>query len=161
MREFKTADLCDDNQNKNIQVLSNKFINYGGKKVFKARIKTIKLDRSNWGLIEILKNRSGRGKALVVDVNEDYYAVVGDRLSLLAERNEYEALIINGYVRDIIETKKFNIALFALGTCPKRFFEKTSCAIELTLSFANTVFKEDDYVYCDEDGLIVSNEKLI
>lgn len=35
MRQYRTADLCDENQDKKIQVLSHKFKNYGGKKDLK------------------------------------------------------------------------------------------------------------------------------
>lgn len=160
MRQFKTADLCDKNQDKKIQVLSSKFKNYGGKKIFTGQIQTIRLDKSNWGLIEVLKKEKGKGKVLIVDVEEAFYGVIGDRLSLFAEQAEYEAFIVNGYVRDIIETKKFNIALFALGTCPLRNFDKTESKRGLNLSFGNVDFKEDEYIYCDEDGIIISKDKL-
>lgn len=34
---IQTADLCDDNRDKNIQVLSSKFKNYGGLKKFEGQ----------------------------------------------------------------------------------------------------------------------------
>lgn len=160
MRQFKTADLCDTNQDKKIQVLSSNFKNYGGKKIFTGQIQTIKLEKSNWGLIDILKTKNGRGKVLIVDVEEAFYGVIGDRLSLFAQQAEFEGFIVNGYVRDTLETKKFNIALFALGTCPLRNFEKTESQTMIDLSFGNVNFKEGDYIYCDEDGVIISSNKL-
>lgn len=160
MNNFSTADLCDDNLEKNIQVLFPKFKNYGGKKIFRGKIKTIKLDKSNWGLIDLLKKESGKGKVLVVDAQEVFYGIIGDKLSFLAEKAGYEAIILNGYVRDIKETKKFNIGLFALGTCPKRCFDESESYAHIELSFANVTFRENDYIYCDEDGIIVCNEKL-
>ncbi|RXJ78066.1 S-adenosylmethionine--2-demethylmenaquinone methyltransferase [Arcobacter sp. F155] len=160
MRKFKTADLCDENQDKNIQVLSSKFKNFGGKKIFQGEVKTVKLNKSNWSLIDILNKSDGLGKVLVVDVQGEYYAVVGDKLSFLAEKANYEAMIINGYVRDTMETKKFNIGLLALGTCPLRSFEKTNGKIGVNLTFENVSFKENNYIYCDEDGVIVLDKKL-
>ena len=41
---LKTADLCDENQDKNIQVLSSEFKAYGGLKGFFGQIITIKLN---------------------------------------------------------------------------------------------------------------------
>ena len=70
--------------------------------------------KSNWDLINILKNQQGKNKVLVIDVAEEFFGVVGDKLSAMAEKAKYEAMIINGYVRDSMETKKFNIGLFAL-----------------------------------------------
>ena len=37
---IQTADLCDDNKDKEIQVLSSKFKNYGGLKKFSGQIVT-------------------------------------------------------------------------------------------------------------------------
>ena len=45
---YKTADLCDENQNKKIQVLSPEFKNYGGLKGFYGQIITIKLNYSTF-----------------------------------------------------------------------------------------------------------------
>ena len=44
---IQTADLCDDNRDKKIEVLSSKFTNYGGLKQFSGQIVTVKLDKSN------------------------------------------------------------------------------------------------------------------
>jgi len=161
MGQFKTADLCDENQDKKIQILSSNFKNYGGKKIFKGQVETIKLDKSNWGLIELLKTGNGKGKVLVVDVNEAFYGVIGDRLSLIAQQAKYEGFIVNGYVRDIFDTKRFDIVLFALGTCPLRNFDKTTSERGIDLFFGKVNFKENDYIYGDEDGIIVCSERLV
>jgi regulator of ribonuclease activity A len=157
---FKIADLCDNNQNKNIQVLSSKFNSYGGKIGFQGRVITIKLDKSNWGLIDILKNEDGRGKVIVVDVDEAFFGVVGDKLSTFAKENNYEGMIINGFVRDIEETIKIDIGLYALGTCPLRNFEKTNSQRDIKLEFGGVIFNNDDYIYGDKDGVIISNTEL-
>lgn len=160
MNLLSTADLCDENQDKNIQILSPKFKNFGGKKYFQGQVKTIQLDKSNWGLIELLKNETGKGKVLIVDAKQDYFGIIGDKLSLLAEKAGYEAIILNGYVRDTKEIKKFNLALYALGSCPKRCFEKSKSKTEVFLHFENVTFKSDDYVYGDEDGVIICSDEI-
>lgn len=160
MQLSSIADLCDNNQNKEIQVLPPKFKNFGGKRIFKGQVQTIKLHKSNWGLIDLLNQKDGKGKVLIVDVEAAFYGVVGDKLSLLAENANYEALIINGYVRDTMETKNFNIGLLALGTCALRNFEKHETSQGIELSFENTLFREGDYIYSDEDGVIISHDEL-
>lgn len=161
MKRFSTADICDNNRDKKIQLLLPKFINYGGRRIFSGQAKTIKLNKSNWGLIKLLKESSGKGQVLIVDVNQSFYGIVGDKLSHLAEKAGYEAMIINGYVRDIHETKKFNLALYALGTCPQRCFDDSEYSIDIDLNFANVEFKSGDYIYADEDGIIVCDEELV
>ena len=157
---YKTADLCDENQNKKIQVLSSEFKNYGGLKGFYGQISTIKLNKSNWDLLSMLRDEKSDGKIIVVDVEKEFYGVVGDKLSLFAQNNNYKALIINGYVRDIEETKNFAIGLIALGTCPLRNFEKTNGERDIELKFGGVTFNSGDFLYADEDGIIICSEEL-
>lgn len=157
---FSTADLCDENQDKKIEVLSSEFKNYGGSEGFYGQITTIKLDKSNWDLLSMLRDEEGEDKIVVVDVDKEFYGVVGDKLSLFAKNNNYKAMIINGYVRDIKETKKFPIGLIALGTCPLRNFEKTTGERGIELKFGGVTFNDGDFVYADEDGIIFSSEEL-
>ncbi len=64
-------------------------------------------------------------------------------------------------VVDVTETKKFNIALYALWICPLRNFDKTDFKKGIDLNFGNVNFKEGSYIYCDDDGIIISNKALI
>lgn len=157
---FNTADLCDENQDKNIQVLSSEFKNFGGLEGFFGQIVTIKLDKSNWDLLSMLRDEDSDEKIVVVDVDREFYGVVGDKLSLFAEKNNYKAIIINGYVRDIEETKKFAIGLIALGTCPLRNFEKTRGERDIELKFGGVTFNSGDFLYADKDGIIICSEEL-
>jgi len=158
---FETADLCDDNQDKKIEVLSNEYKNYGGLKKFSGKITTIKLDKSNWELLEMLRDEDGKDKVVVVDNARYFFGVVGDKLMAFAKKNHWQAIIINGYVRDIAYTKDIGVALYAIGTCPLRNFEKTPSSRGNQLSFGGVTFNEGDYIYADLDGVIISREKLI
>lgn len=158
---IQTADLCDDNKDKKIQVLSSKFKNYGGLKKFWGKIITIKLDKSNWLLLETLRDEDGEGKIIVVDNAQEFFGVVGDKLMAFAKNNNWKAIILNGYVRDTDETQNINVGLYAIGTCPLRNFEKTNSARGVELNFEGVTFNDGDYIYADNDGIIVSKEKLI
>ena len=159
--EFETADLCDDNQDKKLQVLSSDYKNYGGLKKCFGQIVTVKLDKSNWRLLELLRDENGEGKIIVVDNAKFFYGVVGDKLMAFAKKNNWQGIILNGYVRDIAYTKDIDVALYAFGTCPLRNFEKTDSSQGVQLSFGGVTFNDGDYIYADCDGVIVSKEKLI
>lgn len=159
--DFETADLCDDNQDKKIQVLSSEFKNYGGLEKCSGEIVTIKLDKSNWRLLEMLRDENGEGKVVVVENAKYFYGVVGDKLMAFAQKNNWKAIILNGYVRDTKYTKDIDVALYAIGTCPLRNFEKTSSSRGVQLSFGGVTFNNGDYLYADWDGVIISQEKLI
>lgn len=129
--KFETADLCDDNKDKSIQVLSNEFKNYGGLKECYGEIVTVKLDKSNWLLLEMLRDEDGKGKIVVVDNAQYFFGVVGDKLLAFAKKNNWQAIILNGYVRDIKQTKHIDVALYAIGSCPLRNFEKQTLHEEI------------------------------
>lgn len=158
---IQTADLCDDNKDKKIQVLSAKFKNYGGLKKFSGQIVTVKLDKSNWLLLEMLRDEDGEGKIVVVDNSQEFFGVVGDKLMAFAKNNNWAAIILNGYVRDTDETKNIDVGLFAIGTCPLRNFEKTDSARGIELNFEGVTFNDGDYIYADNDGIIITKTKLI
>lgn len=159
--EFSIADLCDDNQDKKIQVLSSEYKNFGGLKRCAGEIVTIKLDKSNWGLLEMLRDVDGEGKVVVVENARYFYGVVGDRLLTYAKNNNWKAIVLNGYVRDTEVTKDIDVGLYAVGTCPLRCFDETNSSKGIELSFGGVTFNQGDYLYADCDGVIVSKEKLI
>lgn len=159
--KFKTADICDENQDKKIQVLSSDYKNYGGRKKCQGKIITIKLDKSNWRLLELLRDEKGEGRVVVVDNSKAFYGVVGDKLMAFAKENNWAGIILNGFVRDIEYTKDIDVSLFAIGTCPLRNFEKTNSSRGIELNFDGVTFNDGDYLYADNDGVIISNEKLI
>jgi regulator of ribonuclease activity A len=156
-----TADLCDENKDKKIAVLSAKFKNYGGLKEFSGEIVTVKLDKSNWRLLEMLRDEDGKGKIVVVDNAQQFYGVVGDKLMTFAKKNNWKAIILNGYVRDIDETKNIDVGLLAIGTCPLRNFEVTDSQRDIELNFEGVTFNNGDFVYADNDGVIITKNKLI
>ena len=158
---IQTADLCDDNRDKKIQVLPSNFKNYGGLKKFSGEIVTVKLDKSNWRLLEMLRDEDGEGKIVVVDNSQEFFGVVGDKLMTFAKNNNWKAIILNGYVRDTDETKKIDVGLFAIGTCPLRNFEKTDSYRDIELNFEGVTFNSGDYIYADNDGVIVTKNRLI
>jgi regulator of ribonuclease activity A len=158
---IQIADLCDDNRDKKIEVLSSKFKNYGALKKFYGQIVTLKLDKSNWLLLETLRDEEGDGRILVVDNSEEFFGVVGDKLMTFAKENNWKAIILNGYVRDTDTTKDINVGLLAIGTCPLRNFEITNSQRDIELNFAGVTFNTGDYIYADNDGIIISKDSLI
>lgn len=157
---FYTADICDEHPDK-VYVLDNEFKNYGAKQKASGIVVTVKLDRNNSELIKILRDEDGTGKIVVVDVENEYFAVVGENLMKFAHSNNYEAIIVNGYVRDTEQIKDIPVGLFARGTCPRKYIPVTEAERNLELSFCGVQFNDGDYVYADVDGIILTKEKLV
>jgi len=156
---FFTADLCDEFFD-SVRVLEPIFRSYGGLLKCEGEIATVKLDEDNSELISLLKEE-GRGRVVVVDANGDYCAIVGDKLMGIAKKNGWSGIVVNGYVRDIVNTQNIEVALFALGTYPKKSTKKAKGQKGVDLNFAGVLFKEGDYLYADEDGIVLSDKKLL
>ncbi|MGM0519033.1 MAG: ribonuclease E activity regulator RraA [Campylobacterota bacterium] len=157
---FFTADLCDEYDDK-IEILSSKFKSFGGTKKFRGQAITVKLDKNNKDLISLLKDEDGSGKVVVVDVEEKYYAVVGENLMKLANNSRFEGIIVNGYVRDVVETKEFEVGLLAIGTCPRKYIPIQDAKINVPVCIDGVTINKDDYIYVDQDGIVVSKKSLI
>ena len=157
---FFTADLCD-NFSEKTDVLGPDFKSYGGKRKFKGQIVTVKLDKNNKDLAQLLKNNEGIGKVVVVDVDMKYFAVVGDNLMKFATENKYEGIVVNGYVRDIVTTKDFDTGLVAKGTCPRKYIPVQDGLFGVPLVIDGVDINPGDYIYVDQDGIVVSKEKLV
>ncbi|MBU2869823.1 ribonuclease E activity regulator RraA [Colwellia sp. E2M01] len=154
-----TADICDEHSEK-AQVLAAGYKNYGGAENCQGEITTIKLDKNNSDLIKLLRDEDGTGKVVVVDVDQEYFAVVGENLMRFAHKNNYAGIVINGYIRDTFQIKDIPVALYALDTCPRKYIPVTSGERELTLSFGGVEFTQGAYLYADTDGVIVTPEKI-
>jgi regulator of ribonuclease activity A len=156
---FFTADYCDDHHEK-IQVLGPGFQNYGGINRCEGQIVTVQLNKHNGDLIKLLRDVDGKGKVVVVDVAAEYYAVVGEKLMNFAKQNNYNGIIVNGYVRDTAQIKYIEVALYALGTCPRKYMESFAGALNVPVSFSGVNFVPGDYLYADVDGVIVTKQPL-
>ena len=157
---FSTADLCDKYRDK-VEVLNSPLRSYGKIREFYGEIVTLKLNRDNRALVDMLKREDGRGRVAVVDVGKAFYAVVGDTLMDYAYKNNWAGIVINGYVRDTKITRDIEVGLLALGTCPRKSFEKNSSYRDIVVEFGGVKFKSGKYIYVDSDGVIVSDRKLI
>ncbi len=158
--EFFTADICDDHYDR-VSVLGAGYRNYGGADKCQGEIVTIKLDKNNSDLIKLLRDVDGTGKVVVVDVERAYFAVVGENLMKFARQNHYAGIIVNGYIRDSLQIKAIPVALYALGTCPRKSIPVTSGEANIPLTFGDIVINHGDYLYADTDGVIVTAEKII
>ncbi len=157
---FFTADICDEHDGE-VFVLDAGYRNYGGADKCQGTVVTIKLDKNNSDLIKLLRDCDGSGKVVVVDVDAAYYAVVGENLMKFAHNNNYAGIVINGYVRDTFQIQDIPVALFALGTCPRKSIPVTSGEQDVELSFGGITVNSGDYLYADMDGVIVASRALV
>lgn len=160
MKEFRTADICDDHA-EDVQVCTIDFRSYGKKKQFYGKIETVAAYEDNV-LFEEALNDVPEGSVIVVDGGGSRNcALMGDRLAGIAESRGLRGVIINGCIRDSRDIASLDVGVFALGTNPIRSRKNGIGKRDGTFTFGNVKWKPGDHVYADEDGVIVSDKELI
>ena len=155
---FSTPDLSDENPD--AQALAPILQNLGGKRVFWGKIETLKCPDDNSYVKELL-NSDGDGKVLVVDADGiSTVALLGDMIAEAGVRNNWSGIVINGYVRDIDILSKLDIGVQAIGTMPVRSEKKNQGQVGIDISFGGLTFSSGDYVYADNNGLLLSKLEL-
>lgn len=158
--DFKTADLCDAHSN-SLQVAEPGFRDYGGRKAFGGRIRTVRAPEDNT-LVRQALEEPGQGAVLVVDGGGSRRcALVGDMLAALAEKNGWAGLVVNGCIRDSEEVGRTSVGVKALGTHPRKSLKGGAGERERDVNFAGVTFKSGHYLYADADGIVVSERPLL
>ncbi|EMA6343456.1 ribonuclease E activity regulator RraA [Bacillus cytotoxicus] len=156
---WKTADLCDAFENE-IQVCQLAFQSYGKRTQFHGKIATVKVKDDNVLVKESLQTVRA-GTVLIVDGSASTNcALLGGNLASIAEKRQLAGIIVYGYVRDSKELKNINIGILALGTMPKRSKKEGKGETEVPLHFGAIDWIPNQYVYADEDGVVVSEKQL-
>lgn len=159
--KFKTADLCDDYTEKIVIANPIGLKNYGQNKVFYGKIHTLRCYEDHSWVEKIVKT-NGEGKVLVVDGGGSLNcALVGDRLTSLAIKNNWSGIIVYGAIRDSVKIGTLPMAVLALDTYPISKVSDNNWQENRDVHFAGITFSPNEYVYCDEDGIITSKEKLL
>jgi regulator of ribonuclease activity A len=162
--ELLTTDLCDAHEEKLatgiLRVVAPMFRSFGGRPAFHGPISTLKLFEDN-GLVRQAVQSPGQGRVLVIDGGGSLRrALVGDQLAALALANGWSGILVNGCIRDSRAIAAMSIGVFALATHPQKTLKKNQGDIDSPVSFGGTTFLPGEWLYADEDGILVSAAPL-
>jgi regulator of ribonuclease activity A len=136
------------------------FNDYGGKKVFYGEIVTVDCFNDNSKVKELVA-KNGAGKVMVVDGKASITrALLGDMLAEQAVENGWQAIVINGCIRDAGTIATLPIAVKALACCPIKTEKLGQGEINTAISFAGLSFNPSQYIYGDSNGLAISKALL-
>ena len=156
--DFTTPDLSDENPE--ALALEPILSNLGGRKCFYGQIETLRCPDDNSFVKELL-NSEGNGKVLIVDANAiNTVALLGDLIAEAGVKNNWSGVVINGYIRDIDIVKTLDIGVQALGTVPVKSEKKNQGTLGGEISFGGLTFKPGNYIYADNNGLLLSDTEL-
>jgi regulator of ribonuclease activity A len=157
--KLQTADLCDDFA-ADIQVADPVFESYGAHASFGGPAVTLRVFEDN-PLVRSTLEEPGAGRVLVIDGGASLRcALVGGMIARLASENGWAGLIINGCIRDRLEIDATPIGIRALATCPRKSRKQGLGDRDVVLFFAGIDVRPGDFVYADEDGIVISGRDL-
>ena len=158
---LKTTDLCDAHPEKVRIAEPIGFKDFGGTKIFSGKIETVKCFEDNSFVRKALE-QNGEGKVLVVDGGGSMRcALLGDMLGELGVKNKWNGIIVYGCIRDSAAMATLALGVKALNTIPLKSNKRNEGQPNIPVRFAGVDFTPGEFVYCDEDGIIVSKEKLV
>ena len=153
---------CDvsDKLHPDVQYLEPVYKIYGAKTSFSGRIVTIKCYEDN-SLVEEALKANGKDSVLVIDAGGSMNcAMLGDKRAADAIKNEWEGIIVHGLIRDSVAINGMELGIRALGVYPLKSIKNGVGDNNLIVNFSGVTFTPGEYLYADEDGVIVVKEKL-
>jgi regulator of ribonuclease activity A len=157
---MNTCDLVDQFADE-IQVAETIGLkHYGKQQRFSGKIQTLTCFEDN-SLLKKIVSAPSVASVLVVDAGGSMRcAMVGDLIAALAVENGWAGIIINGCIRDSAALSQIPIGIMALGSNPKKSSKLDLGEIGTPVFFAGIRFESGDYLFADEDGIVVAKRDL-
>ena len=156
---ISTPDLTD--QAPEARAIELQFNNYGAVKQFAGQAVTIKCHEDN-SLVKACVAEPGAGRVIVVDGGGSLRrALLGDMLAEQAAQNGWAGLVINGVIRDVDEIGATALGVQALGTTPLKTEKLGMGQRDVPIAFGGVSIAPGEYVYADNNGVIISTQPLL
>ena len=159
--DFSTCDLCDVHKNDGsgaFRVLPPVFKDFGARKRFAGTVSTVKCFEDN-SLVKAALDEPGRQRVLVVDGGGSLRrALVGGNLAAAAERNGWAGVVVHGCVRDSAELAAAEVGIRALALMPLPTEKRNAGERDAPVQIDGVWVRPGDWLYADEDGMVVMPE---
>jgi regulator of ribonuclease activity A len=170
--QFATCDLCDEQKNNtsgDFRVLPPVFKDFGATRKFGGPVVTVKCYEDNTPVkaavesIGYEETPAGRvGKVLVVDGGGSLRrALLGGNLGAAAAKNGWAGVVIDGCVRDVAELGVLDVGIRALASLPLPTDRRQPGLKDVAVQIQGVWVRPGDWLYADEDGMVVSAQPLI
>jgi regulator of ribonuclease activity A len=128
--------------------------------MFHGPVRTITTLEDN-ALIKQVLAEPGKGAVLVVDGGGSLRtALLGDLIAASAAASGWAGVIIFGAVRDTAALAGIKLGIKALGTNPRKSAKRATGKVDVPVTFGGATFAPGSWVYCDDDGVVVSAGQL-
>lgn len=161
---FATCDLCDAHKNDTsgqFRVLPPVFRDFGAVRKFAGQVSTVKCHEDNT-LVKAAVDSPGEGRVLVVDGGASLRrALVGGNLGAAAARNGWAGVLVDGCVRDVAELAVCDTGIRALAAMPLPTEKRNEGQRDVPAQVQGVWVRPGDWLYADEDGVVVSERPLV
>ena len=161
--QLPTCDLCDAHKNDtggNFRVLPAVFRSYGGLPRFSGQVATVRCFEDNT-LVKAALDGPGLGRVLVVDGGASLRrALLGGNISAAAMRNGWAGVLVNGCVRDVAEIAGQQLGILALANVPMPPDKRNEGERDVPVQVQGVWVRPGDWLYADEDGVVLSARPL-
>lgn len=161
---FATCDLCDEHKNDtdgDFRVLPPVFKDYGRQIKFAGQVSTVKCFEDNT-LVKAAVDSPGNGRVLVVDGGASLRrALVGGNLGKAAAKNGWAGVVVDGCVRDSAELAECDVGIRALALMPLPTEKRKEGQSDVAVQIQGVWVRPGDWLYADEDGIVVASRPLV
>ena len=158
---FTVPDICDEHSEE-IKI-GNLFLkSYGGLDKFCGEIRTAQCEHSN-SIVKEMVNEDGTGKVLFINhTGSELCSMVGDQIAQQAYENNWNGILVNGFIRDIEFIKEIPIGVYAKNSYPMKT-DKLVGVGEKNVNFNidNLEINIGEWVYVDQNGFVISKKELV
>ena len=169
---FSTCDLCDAHKGDvsgDFRVLPPVFRDFGQLRKFAGPVETVQCFEDN-SRVKAAVESPGTvdtpagpvGKVLVVDGGGSLRrALLGGNLCAAAARNGWAGVVIDGCVRDVAELQVQAVGIRALASMPLPTEKRNQGQSNVVVAIQGVRVAPGDWLYADEDGIVVSAVPLV
>ncbi|MCY7295704.1 ribonuclease E activity regulator RraA [Alteromonas sp. a30] len=157
--QYNTSELCDLFAD-NIDVVEPIFVSYGGRDSYGGVVVTVKCFEDR-GLIDIMLQKPGEGKVLVIDGGGSLRrGLIDSESAQIAADNNWEGIVCYGCVREVDKLVDIDIGIHAISAMPVSADTEEVGNPDIAVNFAGVTFLPEDHIYADSTGIVLSPEPL-
>jgi len=156
-----TCDLCDQHKGDTsggFRVLPPVFRDFGARRRFAGPVSTVKCFEDNT-LVKAAAESPGNGRVLVIDGGASLrHALLGGNIGAAAAKNGWAGVVIDGCVRDVNELGVLDVGIRALASMPWPPEKRNTGQRDVPVRVQGVLVRPGDWLYADEDGIVVMPE---
>jgi regulator of RNase E activity RraA len=95
------------------------------------------------------------GDVIVVEAGDDEMAVAGGNVCAIAQRNGVAGLVVDGVIRDVVESREKRFPVFARGASPIPAKRVGDGGMNVQIRCGGVVVNPGDVAVADEEGIVV------